>query len=377
MSERRRSGLKAYGAFAAGAADSAVHQSAGRDAAAGWRPSQLADGSLVGDRPRAWREALRTVFLADPKALEGPDLASQPYQYRLQPLCAVTILVFSVSISSCGSTAGVVGAAAAMLPDVLCPDERALDRLARQAAGLSVGGRVRAWWACSLLPPMAFYLLIGPDRLLIMLFLGELLVAIGRGLGLALDGQSVMAWSSAAQRHGLIEARIRAETANDAKSAFVAMVSHELRTPISAIVASAHELEATAGAGVARSSAQLIVNACGMLRTLLNDLLDFSKIEAGQMSVEAIPFDPRILIDETVRLWRAETKKKGVRLKLEGARDLPDWVHGDPMRLRQILNNLLSNAVKFTEQGAITLQPSSAEAAERRSVPRHRHRVPA
>ncbi|PTT81083.1 hybrid sensor histidine kinase/response regulator, partial [Pseudomonas sp. HMWF010] len=94
------------------------------------------------------------------------------------------------------------------------------------------------------------------------------------------------------------------------------------------------------------------------MRTLLNDLLDFSRLDAGRMVVEKVPFNLRQTLADTLRLWRPEAARKGLRLRLEGAPSLPRWVTGDAMRLRQVLNNLLSNAVKFTAQGSITVRLS-------------------
>jgi len=150
--------------------------------------------------------------------------------------------------------------------------------------------------------------------------------------------------------------RAEAEAAVEAKSAFVAMICHELRTPISAIMAGAGELERTATANLGRNQAQLIGHAGEMMRTLLNDLLDLSKLEAGKMSVEHLPFDLRRTVLEAITMWKPQAVEKGLRLRLEGAARLPQWVGGDPTRLRQVLNNLLSNAIKFTEEGAVTLR---------------------
>ena len=149
--------------------------------------------------------------------------------------------------------------------------------------------------------------------------------------------------------------KAEAEAATAAKSAFVAMVSHELRTPISAILAGAAEVEKAASDSGMRSNGLLIGDSARMMRTLLNDLLDFSKIEAGRMSVEVITYDLRSLVLDTIRFWSAETNKKGLRVRVQGATRLPRWVMGDPTRLRQILNNLFSNAIKFTDQGSVTL----------------------
>lgn len=155
--------------------------------------------------------------------------------------------------------------------------------------------------------------------------------------------------------------RLEAEAETAAKSSFVAMVSHELRTPISAILAGAAAMERAGTDAQGRSNAALIVDAGKMMRTLLDDLLDLSKLEAGKMSVETLAFDLRALVADTVRLWAPEARKKGLKVRLTGAAELPRWVEGDPTRLRQILNNLFSNAIKFTDQGSVTLGLAAAD----------------
>ncbi|SFJ62441.1 ATP-binding protein [Caulobacter sp. UNC279MFTsu5.1] len=159
-------------------------------------------------------------------------------------------------------------------------------------------------------------------------------------------------------------ARRLAEAQTAAKSAFVAMVSHELRTPLSAILGGAGDLAREAGDARARDKAALIADAGAMMRSLLNDLLDFSKIEAGRMSVEILDFAPGPLIGETVRFWRDEAEAKGLTLDLTGERDLPDWLRGDPVRIRQVLNNLLSNAIKFTPLGQVAVSVSAEQWAD-------------
>ena len=154
----------------------------------------------------------------------------------------------------------------------------------------------------------------------------------------------------------LVQARADAEASTEAKSAFVAMVSHELRTPISGILAGAEELGSAARDAASRANAALVMQSARMMRRLLNDLLDLSKIEAGRMDVETIAFDLRQTLLDTVRFWRPEVRRNNLTLKLEGARRLPQWVMGDPTRLRQILNNLFSNSLKFTERGGLALR---------------------
>lgn len=152
--------------------------------------------------------------------------------------------------------------------------------------------------------------------------------------------------------------RAEAEAATAAKSAFMAVISHELRTPISAIVAGAMDCERHGDARTA-SSARLVAEAGAMMRTLLDDLLDFAKLEAGHMTIETIAYDFRGLVAGQLRFWQAEARKKGVRLRLEGAAQAPRHIVSDPTRLRQILNNLLSNALKFTPHGSITIRLAS------------------
>jgi len=155
--------------------------------------------------------------------------------------------------------------------------------------------------------------------------------------------------------------RHEAEEAVAAKSAFVAMISHELRTPITAILAGAARLHSEVPEASSKTHAQLITDAGGLMRALLNDLLDFSRLEVGRMAVEKAPYNLRQTLSDTLRLWRAEVSKKGLRLRVEGAATLPRWVAGDVLRLRQVLNNLLSNAIKFTDQGTIAVRFNSRE----------------
>jgi len=150
--------------------------------------------------------------------------------------------------------------------------------------------------------------------------------------------------------------RIDAERIMEGRSAFLAAVGHDLRTPISAILTGAAELERGAGDSPSRAQARLISDAGLMMKALLDDLLDHAKLEAGHMSVDAVDFDLRELLNQTVRLWRGPVRAKGVKFRVEGAATVPSSVRGDPMRLRQILNNLISNAVKFTASGSITIR---------------------
>jgi len=236
---------------------------------------------------------------------------------------------------------------------------------------INAGQRSATLWAAA---PHVLYLLIvplvaraaNPDAPLAnALWLGGLLliasVAVaGRTLGGALKAEADA--KEEAERR-----RYEAEEAVSAKSAFVAMISHELRTPISAILAGAARLHSEVPEASSKIHAQLITDAGGLMRALLNDLLDFSRLEVGRMAVEKAPFNLRQTLADTLRLWRPEAAKKGLRLHVEGAATLPRWVAGDALRLRQVLNNLLSNAIKFTDRGAIAVRfDSLAAGVERR-----------
>ncbi|RZJ98593.1 MAG: hybrid sensor histidine kinase/response regulator, partial [Brevundimonas sp.] len=113
--------------------------------------------------------------------------------------------------------------------------------------------------------------------------------------------------------------RVDAERIMDGRSAFLAAVGHDLRTPISAILTGAAELERGAGDGSSRAQARLISDAGFMMKALLDDLLDHAKLEAGHMTVDAVDFDLRDLLNQTVRLWRGPVRAKGVKFRVEGA----------------------------------------------------------
>ncbi|NBB52324.1 response regulator [Rhizobium sp. CRIBSB] len=167
-----------------------------------------------------------------------------------------------------------------------------------------------------------------------------------------------------AEQSARIEAQRRSvevERIMEGRSAFLATIGHDLRTPISAILTGAAELERGAADSTARSQAALISDAGLMMKALLDDLLDHAKLESGRMTVDTADFNLRSLIAQTVRLWQAPARAKGLKLRVEGAATLPAMVRGDPIRLRQVLNNLISNAMKFTDAGSITLTLSAWE----------------
>ncbi|MBH0199661.1 MAG: PAS domain S-box protein [Nitrospira sp.] len=155
--------------------------------------------------------------------------------------------------------------------------------------------------------------------------------------------------SEEALRH----AKEAAEAATQAKSQFLANMSHEIRTPMNGVLGLAELLlQCTLGEKERRLTESIHRSGTALL-AIINDILDFSKIEAGKLRLETIPFEVRRTIQETVDLSGPDAQKKQLKLSLHIDDGVPDFLLGDPMRLRQILVNLVGNAVKFTEHGFI------------------------
>ncbi len=153
----------------------------------------------------------------------------------------------------------------------------------------------------------------------------------------------------------VVKTQEMAISANIAKSEFLANMSHEIRTPMNGILGFIQLLNTTPLTIEQKDFVREAQESCKILRTLLDDILDFSKIEAGKLSMESIPFNPRLLLEDVATLASADIKGKNIEINVLCHSDVPEILIGDPSRLRQVLNNLVSNAVKFTESGEINL----------------------
>lgn len=148
----------------------------------------------------------------------------------------------------------------------------------------------------------------------------------------------------------------QAQLASQQKSLFLANMSHEFRTPLSAIVGFSELLKDPEISAEDRQTFTEVIRRTGTnLTTLINDLLDLSKIEAGHLTVEKKDFSPATLIHDLEALIRGKAEGKNLEVVFTQRGTLPQSIHTDPVRLRQILTNILANAVKFTEAGRIEL----------------------
>jgi PAS domain S-box-containing protein len=158
------------------------------------------------------------------------------------------------------------------------------------------------------------------------------------------------------QEEALRQARDKAEEATRAKSLFLATMSHELRTPLSGVIGMLQLGLRETMPPQARSRVSLALGNAEALLEIINDILDFSKIEAGKMGFETVDFDLRDMLHSLVELLDLRAQEEGLSLLSDVDPNVPQWLRGDPMRLRQILLNLIGNALKFTEVGTVQVR---------------------
>ncbi|MBK7642498.1 MAG: response regulator [Planctomycetes bacterium] len=164
----------------------------------------------------------------------------------------------------------------------------------------------------------------------------------------------------------LEEAKRRAERASEAKGRFVATISHELRTPMNGILGTAELLAHSELSPQDQELVAVIRRSGRALLSIIGDVLDFTKAESGRIELESLRFDLRSTLQAINDLMINAAKAKGVALELCIAPNVPRFVMGDPVRLRQVLLNLLDNAVKFTSSGSVSLDVCRSEGEESR-----------
>ena len=154
----------------------------------------------------------------------------------------------------------------------------------------------------------------------------------------------------------LIEAKQAADSANAAKSTFLATMSHEIRTPMNGMLVMAELLANAELPPRQQRYAKVIARSGQSLLAIINDILDFAKVEAGKLEVERIPVNPRDVADTVVTLFGERARSAGLDLAAQVAPDVPASLTGDPVRLGQVLGNFVSNALKFTSAGHVIVR---------------------
>lgn len=185
---------------------------------------------------------------------------------------------------------------------------------------------------------------------------GQALSGIGTVQDITESKQAKEALKEANQR--LEAALLHANTANRAKSEFLANMSHEIRTPMNGVLGMTQLLKFTPLSQEQQEYIDNLELSGKNLLALINDILDLAKIESGKLQLEQVDFSLHHCIQEVLSIESAVLRQKGLKLTTEISPEIPLLIHGDALRLKQIMFNLVGNAAKFTHHGSITVSAS-------------------
>ncbi len=160
----------------------------------------------------------------------------------------------------------------------------------------------------------------------------------------------------------------KADKANNSKSVFLANMSHEIRTPMNGVLGMADILKTTNLSDAQKEYVEIITISANNLLTIINDILDFSKIEAGGLELEFTDFVLHEEIYHIMRMLEPKADKKNLSLVYRIEKNVPKYVKGDPVRVRQIIINLVNNAIKFTDVGQVRLEISSLSQSDEKTI---------
>jgi two-component system, sensor histidine kinase len=207
--------------------------------------------------------------------------------------------------------------------------------------------------------------MLAQSRQIMALILAQLVMLLTAAAALAWRQRRLEQEKLAMQQltHSLQEANLAAEAANRGKSQFLANMSHELRTPFNGVLGMLNLLERTTLSGVQQEYVNTARGSADHLLSLLNDILDVSAMETGKMGIHPLPMDFHAMLASVEQLMQPVAQQKGLYLQADMAADLPQWIHADGTRLKQIVLNLVTNAIKFSESGKITFSLSRDGAA--------------